>query len=413
MPGSALERGAARVILEIARSGIVAVLLHRMRSAVTVACVIAMLLPYLVGIGIARGLLDQAEDSVRVGADLYVSGVRFGRSAPLPLESLAAIRAIPGVTEAVPRIVGEATLGSDAWRALIVGLPAERFPEQVRCVEGRLPRPGAALELAIGSEIARRLSLGVGAAIPPFYRNRAGERVSQVVGIFRVELPVWQAHIVLTSLESAAAIFDEQGVATDFLVSCRPGYAAAAATAIRRLPTLAATAGTGGATETVPLKPRVVTREESEANLTAGILGTEGVFTLHFVLAFAIGVPLVLVSTGFGLSERRRETGLLKAIGWRTDEVLLRGLVESLVLGTLGASLALLLACGWLEWLGGAGVAWIFLSGADLVPGFEVPFRLVPEPVLLAAVVALAVVSSGSVWSSWRAAIAAPAEAMR
>ena len=46
-------------------------------------------------------------------------------------------------------------------------------------------------------------------------------------------------------------------------------------------------------------------------------------------------------------------------------------------------------------------------------PDFPVPFRLTPVPALLAFVLSLAVVLSGTLYSSWRAATASPREAMR
>ena len=401
------EPGGASAALEVARAGVVAILLHRLRSGVSVAAVAAMLLPYIVGIGISRGVLDQAEDSVRLGADLYVTGERLGRPAPLPLSAVDALRQVPGVADVVPRTVAEVRLGRDRVSAVLVGLPAERFPAHVRIVEGRLPRDGPEHELVIGSELARRLGLSAGSPLPPFYRNPEGERVSRVVGLFRADLPIWQAHVVLTTLDTASAVFAEPQSVGQVLVSARPGYGDAVRGAILRMESLAPPGPTG------LLRPRVVARDDLAAVFERRLTRREGVFTVHFLLAFAIGVPLVLVSTGFGLSERRREVGVLKATGWRTDEVLLRGFVESVTLGVAGASAAILLAFVWLRGLDGTGVAPIFIAGADAQPGFDVPFRLAPVPVLLAVVIALAVTTTGSLWSTWRAASAPPAEAMR
>ena len=57
--------------------------------------------------------------------------------------------------------------------------------------------------------------------------------------------------------------------------------------------------------------------------------------------------------------------------------------------------------------------AGIFIAGVESAPRFSVPFRLLPIPALLAFVIALAITMSGSIWSSWRAAIVSPDEAMR
>jgi ABC-type lipoprotein release transport system permease subunit len=393
--------------LEIARTGLAAVLLHPLRSLVTTAAVVAFLLPYLAGLGLSQGIQDEAEASVRFGADLYVTGEQFGRPVPVPLAAVEEIRKIDGVTDVVPRIVGEVVLGKDEEHAVLVGIPRDKFPASVTCVEGGLGGGGAANELVVGTELARRLGLHVGSFIPPFYHSRGGERLSRVTGIFRSDVSLWQARLIFTSLETAAATFDQRGLASDLLVSCRPGYAPQVRAAILRDVVLSPPdAGP-------QVRPRVTSRAELEALLPEGLLHREGIFNLHFVLAFALGIPVVLVTSGVGLSERRREIGILKATGWQTDEVLLRGTVESLVLTVAAASLAVVLAFVWLEWLNGYWIASVFVAGAGRSPDFKVPFRLAPVPVLLGFVISFAVVMTGTLYSTWRSATAEPVEAMR
>jgi ABC-type lipoprotein release transport system permease subunit len=321
---------------------------------------------------------------------------------PVPLAAAEEVRRLPGVVAVVPRIVGRIELGKDRERAVLLGVPREQFPPQLECIEGRLYQGGPRHELVVGSELAERLNLTVGALVPPFYRNRQGERVSEVVGVFRSDVTARQARLVVTSLESAAHIFDQPGLATDLAVHCRPGYAEEVGRAVARQVAF------GG-----PVRPRVVSREALAELVPQGLRAREGAFTAVFVLAFAVGILVVLVTSGFGLAERRREVAILKATGWQTDELLLRSLAESALLALAGAALAVVLAVAWLKGLNGYGVAGVFLPGVDRVPGFLVPFRLLPVPALLAVLVALVVVLSGSLYSTWRAAIAPPREAMR
>ena len=159
-----------RVYLEIARTGLTAILLHPQRSLVTAACVVAVLVPYLAGLSISRGVQDDADAAVRYGADLYVSGEQFGRPVPVPLAAADDVRKIPGVT-VTPRIVGRIELGKDRVSAVVVGVPLEDFPAGLECVEGRLCGGSGRNELVVGSELARRLRLQVGSLLPPFYRN--------------------------------------------------------------------------------------------------------------------------------------------------------------------------------------------------------------------------------------------------
>jgi hypothetical protein len=86
-----------RYFLEIARTGLTAVLLHPLQSAVTTACVVVLLLPFLVGLALSKGVEHEARDSIRFGADLYVSGDQFGRRVPIPVHAVTQIREIEGV----------------------------------------------------------------------------------------------------------------------------------------------------------------------------------------------------------------------------------------------------------------------------------------------------------------------------
>jgi len=61
---------------------------------------------------------EQAEISVRFGADLYVTARQFGRNVPIPMSAAEEIRRIPGVLEVVPRIADR-----NAW----MRLPVIRF----------------------------------------------------------------------------------------------------------------------------------------------------------------------------------------------------------------------------------------------------------------------------------------------
>lgn len=395
-----------RRLVEISKTGLTALLLHPLRSVVTVCALLAILVPWLTGIGLAHGIERDAEASVNAGGDLYVSGSQFGRNTPLPLSVVPRIRELEGVIDVVPRIVGRLSLGRDRVDVVLVGMPAAEFPDSVNCIDGRLPRTRSVHEFVIGTELARRLHLETGALLPPFYRNPRGEHVSQVVGLFESDVSLWQAMLMFSTFETAEHVFNQQGLATDVVVRCRSGYEQNVSAEIRRI-----TAPLPGSPH--PLQLQVTSRRELDVLLASGQMHREGIFNLHFVLVFAIGILVILVTSGFGLSERRREIGILKATGWQTDEVLLRSLVECVLLSVGGASLSIILAFVWLRVFNGYWIAAVFLPGVGHSPSFPVPFRLTPVPALLAVVIALTITLSGSIWSSWRSAIAPPDEAMR
>ncbi|MGE0606040.1 MAG: ABC transporter permease [Pirellulales bacterium] len=392
--------------IEIARAGLDGLRLYPLRAGVTVACVAAVLTPHLAGLGISQAIRQQADESIEQGANLYVSGTRFGEPAAIPLTLSKRIRELDGVTKVVPRIIGQVRLGRDDLAAVVVGIAPTHWPDAVQCIDGRLPRDGGTHEVVLGTEIAARLGLRVGDRIPPFYHGRLGDRVSTVVGLFKSDISLWQANIMLMTLEAAAAVFEQGDSATDLAVYCRPGYEATLATAIAAAQEKWPPSANGG-------RLRIVPRSQLAALLPRQLLQREGIFNLHFVLAFAVGIPLVLVTSGIGQTERRRETGLLKALGWQTDEILIRGLIENFVLCLLAASLAVIVAFAWLRLGNGVGIAALFLPDVGFRPGFRIPFQLTPLPALLTLLISLAVVMAGTLWSTWRTAVTAPIEAMR
>ena len=62
-----------RHLLDIAFTGLESVFLHPLRSAVSFSALVVMLLPYLVGLGLAEGLRAEAILATQFGADLYLT----------------------------------------------------------------------------------------------------------------------------------------------------------------------------------------------------------------------------------------------------------------------------------------------------------------------------------------------------
>lgn len=393
--------------LDICRTGLAAVLLHPLRSTVSFLALVVVLLPYLVGLGVAKGLEAAAEGSVRFGADLHVTGSQFGRPVPIAPDRANEIGRLPGVTAVVPRIVGEVALGKERIRAVLVGIPLDQMTTWTSCIDGEPPGAHRPKPAGHRHRAGAPLALKIGSTLLPFYHNNQGERLSQIVGIFKPDAPPWQANLILTSLATAETVFDQPGLCTDLLVSCRAGYQDSISRKIEQ----DLSYSDGENRKLVRFK--VTAREDVLAILPRGLLHREGIFDLHFLLAFVVAILVLLVTSGLGLAERRREIGILKATGWQTDEILLRGVVESCALSLAGACVALLLAWLWLRVLNGYGIAGLFLDGVGTAPAFTVPFRITPVPALFAFVLAFVVVLTGTVYSTWRSAIVLPREAIR
>lgn len=117
------------------------------------------------------------------------------------------------------------------------------------------------------------------------------------------------------------------------------------------------------------------------------------------LVAVAAGGLMILVVMLLSVIERRREFGILKALGWTPRDIVFMVLVESFFLSLLGAALGV--AFGYV-----ALVAAIEYVGIDLgLFSWQVPAAVCASGVLVGAL--------GGLYPAWRANRTAPAEILR
>jgi putative ABC transport system permease protein len=131
--------------------------------------------------------------------------------------------------------------------------------------------------------------------------------------------------------------------------------------------------------------------EELVNRLTRFVTG----LALISLLVGAIGIANIMLVS---VTERTREIGIMKAVGARNRDVLVLFLVESGLLGVLGALIALPV---------GLAGGWAATSYADI------PLTLAPEWFAVAIVVGILVGVVAGLYPAWRAARVDPIDALR
>jgi cell division protein FtsX len=132
---------------------------------------------------------------------------------------------------------------------------------------------------------------------------------------------------------------------------------------------------------------------------------TSGVIAIGEETAWNVSIALAVVAVLFtvrsqlaAVSERTREIGILKAIGWSKSNVVSQIFIESALQGAIGG----LVGCAV-----GYGSAWYLLSTIGGIAAVD--------PVVLAAGFGVALISGvvAGLYPSWRAARLTPADALR
>ena len=363
------------------------VLRHRMRSATVVLCLVALLFPILTASALSEGVRRQAEIAVEEGAQLYITSDVGGRSGPIPFKYAGKTEDLRSGVRVTPRVVARVYFGEMV--SVVVGLP-------IRSLKPLGAFRGAGHgQAVVGSGIAKQYRVDVGDRFS-LYTDRV--HLFKVVGILSTEASMWSQDVILMPLRDAMDLFGSSERVSGLSVYCDPQDRDEIARSVSEDPTA---------------ELRAQTKDLVQRHLQDAFTRRQGIFVVLYTIGGAISIPIMLMSAGFGSSERRREMSILKATGWRTPEVLEMVAYENLLLCLTGITLSLSLSMLCLRGFNGAFVIPAFLSEVDLIPYFPVPARFTPAPILVGTICALALTMIGSLCSSWRAAVAMPAECIR
>jgi ABC-type lipoprotein release transport system permease subunit len=342
-------------------------------------------------------LRTQYSSILKEGADVYVTRDNFGSNAPIELSLADRFKGIQGIARVVPRVIGR-TYAQGKFLA-IIGIDSGQIPPAIHVSKGR--KPTSKGEVVLGWRAAQYLNVQEGSQ---FSLERHPEQRFLIVGIFSSQFTVWESDLMVMGFEDASNLFDFQGKATDLLIYTRPGYEQIVDVIIR-------TSDREQGLNEPPL--RVQTRALISRYSLRGLNIKAGVFAGFYCLVLGLGIPCIGLISGFGLAEKRREIGVIKALGWQTQDVMEVGALEHLVLGLLSVPLVNIVAAVWIHILNGAGIAEYFIADFGILVPFPVPWKMLPLPFVLSVVAALILALVGSIYTTWRTAIVAPAEAMK
>lgn len=293
---------------------------ERTRFAISVAGVGFAVVLILVLRGVYSGIIAEATRYVRTsGADLWVAQegtpADFLQSRSLlPVADQALIERVPGVEEVAPlvsRPVGLNLGGRDTDLFLLGVAPGTTlgWPEAVRARRS-LPKPG---EVAVDRVFARNFGLKVGDTLPI---GPDGLRVGAVVGGGNAVA----FQFAWANLADVAGLLGMEGVTSYYLVRAGGDAAAVGERIAARVPGTQVFAGTELA-------------DRNADNLQEGFLPVVWVLVL---VAFVTGTAIIGLIIYTATVEKRKEYGVLKAIGFSNRRLYALVFQQSLLAATAG-----------------------------------------------------------------------------
>ncbi len=320
---------------------------RRQRMLLTVLALAAGGAVYLGAANLRSAVRGSVDDLF--SAQHYQVQVRVGTPQPAAkLEALA--REVPGVA------------GAEAWRGLrtalgsepltLLGVPAAGQLLQPRLIEGRWLADGTAHELVVSRLLQRQQ-----AALTVGSQHRIAEQDWTVVGL----VDAGPQAIAYTSRAALDALAGNDLATSVVLRLDRPDSPIALLEAVRQLREVFTEAGIAiAASQSQTENRRVV---EDHLLMVVDFLGAMG------IVMIAVGAMGLASTMGLAVLERRREIGVLRAIGARDGAILAMVQVEGLTLVALA-------------WLASLPLALPLSALLEVAFGrimFSVPWRLVPS----------------------------------
>ena len=339
----------------------------RRRTAAASACGIALVVFVLaasrmLATGLRETLLNAGSPrkALVIQTDTYSEENSRVRQSVLGL-----VAAAPGVGRSAsgrPLVSGEAVAhvylshGADQTRLTSIqvrGVTESAFElrPEVRIVEGRRARPGTA-EAIIGKGMAGRypgMSLGSGFELQK-------HKKLEIVGVFDAKGTVYESE-VWADLDLLRSSFGWTGYLSSItaeLVSPGDFDAFAMALQVDKEQGLSA-------------ERERAYYERLSQGMSAGIEGLGGMVTFIFSFGAMLGAAITMYAA---ISQRRRELGVLRALGFTRGHVLMALLLESLALALIGGALGLVFALG---------TRFVDFSTVNWATGQEIAFRFVPS----------------------------------
>lgn len=349
---------------------------------------------------VLEGVKRESFISAKDGADIYLTMDMYGRNGVIPIDMVEPVRGIEGVIRVIPRAISRIYVGGKL--TVLLGIPVEGLTGKVTFIKGGPPKEG---EVVIGRRLAREMKLNTGDSLSLGVRiigivdgvPYVVKREFRISGIFDSSSGIWTSNLILMNLNEMIALYEMEGFVTDMAIYVRPGMTGKVSEELQRMNSYF----------------RIQTKDLVMTYLDRGFSTKGGIFLLLYTIAFAIGIPALLVSSGLGLTERRREIGIFKALGWRTVEVMEMVFFECLILSLLSVPLTFLISFFWIKILNAPFIGQIFIPGAGIFPDFPVPSLFLPVPLIITFLISIVITATGSIYTTWRASVVPPVEAMR
>jgi len=326
-----------------------------------------------------------------------------GKQSDVPIERVDALLDIEGISAITPRVWGYYYFKPAGVNFSVVGIDAyeEQYSETLSKLVQNIDMKRLEKEngMIVGEGVKKVLSENYYDGFFNFITPEGKWQRIFIAGVFHSDLALESNDLIILSKKLAYIIFGmDENKATDIVV--KVANVKEIATIVQKI------------TARYP-DMRAITQDDIRVSYQNIFDYKSGFFlSLFSVCAFAFFIIIYDKMSGLS-SEEKREIGILKAIGWGSDDILKEKFYESFMIAMSAFLLGISLALFYVYALQAPLLRNLFMGYSELKPTFILPFSFNLSMVVLLFLLSVPIYIAATLIPSWRASSLDADEVMR
>jgi ABC-type lipoprotein release transport system permease subunit len=379
-------------------------LLRRGGKNLTIVAVFTLIIMLVTSLLMITGSLKK-ELNITLDAlpDITVQQLHAGRQVALASDMVYAIADIPGVYAAMERVWGYYYFQNAGVNFTVMGVDFF-LPAYTKTIQKAVD--GFDIESHLGSDfmivgegVKKTLRANYYTDYFNFIQSDGEITKVNLAGTFKSASSLESNDVILMPVSLAREVLEmDEGAATDIVVTVPNPV---------EVPTVTQKI------KTLFPATRVIAKEDIRSSYQNIFDYKSGLFLALFITVFLAFFILVYEkASGLGADERR-EIGILKAVGWRIDDVIRLKLTENTLIALSAFILGVMLAAGYVFLLGAPLLIDLFSGYSILKPAPDLPVHIDPYTIGLVFIATVPLYIAAVIIPSWRAAVIDADEVMR
>lgn len=339
---------------------------------------------------IANSMKYELSSTVDLLPQIVVENMKAGRHCDIENSKLEDILLITGVNNAYARVWGYYYFAKEDIYFTLVGI--DEFETQY---SNTYEKASEKLDfttpsMLIGRGVKGLLSKNYYKHYFNFIKPNGEIYKVNISGVFDSQTNLESNDVIIMSKESARTIFDlDENLATDIVVSIANK---------NEIPTVALKLQ-----ELFP-QARIVTNNQLKVNYENIFNYKSGIFlALFIIILFTFFIIIYDKASGLS-SQEKREIGILKALGWRVEDVLTERFYESFLISFFSYLLGVSISLFYVYILQAPLLKDVFIGYSNLKPEFQLPFIIDFQTLFIVFFLSVPIYIASIIIPSWKIA---------